>query len=114
MHICYRIFRLMSELLVVQHHKKIDIGNFASVLRDENVSVYVADLTETLKIPEPRNFAGILSLGSPESVNGSSQRMRAALGVAVTALEHNIPYLGICAGFQALVKAGGGIVLPCD
>jgi len=52
-------------------------------------------------------------LGGPQSVNDNTPAMRQQLKQIERALSLGIPYLGICLGMQALVKAAGGRVIPC-
>ena len=50
-------------------------------------------------------------LGGPQSANDDNNKMRNELVQIRESITANIPYLGICLGFQALVKAIGGKVV---
>lgn len=60
--------------------------------------------------PDPANF--LLIMGGPMSVNDADPWIEAELQFVKTALEREMPVLGICFGAQLLAKALGASVVP--
>nr|WP_256623325.1 type 1 glutamine amidotransferase [Methanolobus chelungpuianus] len=61
-------------------------------------------------LPDPSEYNAVFVFGGPDSANDESGKMIAELEIIKRAVENEIPYLGICLGMQALVKACGGNV----
>ena len=52
----------------------------------------------------------MMVFGGPDSANDDTEKMKQELQRISEILDAEIPYLGICLGMQALVKAAGGTV----
>jgi GMP synthase-like glutamine amidotransferase len=65
-------------------------------------------------LPDPREFAALIVLGSVESVrNDAIPWVVRERQVVAAALGHDVPVLGICFGGQLLAQALGGRVSAC-
>lgn len=71
----------------------------------------IIDLDKGELIPALTDYQAVIVLGGPDSANDKSEKMRLELKRIKQALQHDIPYLGICLGMQTLVKAAGGRVV---
>jgi GMP synthase (glutamine-hydrolysing) len=66
-------------------------------------------------LPDPRDYAALIVLGSVESVrNDAVGWVRRERRIAETAVEADVPVLGICFGGQLLAQALGGEISACD
>ena len=101
-------------LLLIKNAAHEGAGLLEDVLLERTISYHTVELTDGQAIPDPRNFAGVVVFGGPQSVNDNTPSMQAELRALEQILADEIPYLGICLGMQALVKTAGGKVLRCQ
>ena len=104
----------MSELLIVKNIPREGPGLLEGLLQEEGLDYDLIDLESGDTIPSPNDYKAMVVLGGPDSANDSTPKMTAELEKIKTALEANIPYLGICLGMQVLVKAAGGEVVKAE
>lgn len=102
----------MSELLIVQNISREGPGLLEQVLRDEGVTFDLVDLDKGQDMPSLDGYKALVVLGGPDSANDDTIKMTTELSRIKDGLDADIPYLGICLGLQALVKAAGGKVIP--
>ena len=99
-------------MLVVKNIAREGPGLISTVLAAKNVPFEVVDLSAGEAFPDPRPYAAVFVLGGPESANDDTPKMIGEINRMRQALQLGVPMLGVCLGMQALVKAGGGWVLP--
>lgn len=104
---------MKRDLLIVRNISHEGPGLLEELLQDHQIGTCRADLSIGDAFPDPAGHAALVVLGGPQSANDGSETMRRELEMIGRALDAGIPYLGICLGMQALVKAGGGRVVPC-
>jgi GMP synthase (glutamine-hydrolysing) len=101
----------MSELLIVKNITREGPGLLGGIIREAGIDATIVDLDRGETFPDPTNFKALVVLGGPDSANDDTPKMTQELVQIKKALEAGRPYLGICLGMQALVKAAGGNVV---
>ncbi|MDT9547555.1 MAG: type 1 glutamine amidotransferase [Chlorobium phaeovibrioides] len=102
-----------NKLLIVQNISHEGPGLLQELLLHRNIATERVDLSLGDTVPDPLNFSAMVVLGGPQSVNDDTPAMHQQLKQIRRAISLKVPYLGICLGMQALVKAAGGRVVPC-
>lgn len=74
------------------------------------IDLDLIDPATGMSLPDPAEYNAVFVFGGPDSANDKTSKMLAELEMIQQAVEQEIPYLGICLGMQALVKACGGSV----
>jgi GMP synthase-like glutamine amidotransferase len=74
------------------------------------IDLDLTDFKAGESLPDPASYNAVFVFGGPDSANDRSSKMLEELKMIKLAVESGIPYLGICLGMQALVKACGGSV----
>lgn len=72
------------------------------------IDLDLIDPATGMSLPDPAEYNAVFVFGGPDSANDKTSKMLAELEMIQQAVEKEIPYLGICLGMQALVKACGG------
>jgi GMP synthase (glutamine-hydrolysing) len=90
-------------VLILRHEPFEHLGHFADVL--ENYSYH--DLGEPLP---SESHAGLIIMGGPMSANDDLPGLKDELALIETALDDDMPILGICLGSQLIAKALGAKV----
>ncbi len=106
-------FLMHKPLLIVKNITHEGPGLLEELLQHEGIASRIEDLSQEGTFPDPRDYQAVIVLGGPQSANDETPAMQLQLQQINTALNENIPFLGICLGLQALVKAGGGKVIKC-
>jgi len=104
---------MAHKLLIIKNISHEGPGLLESILRDCNITAHVEDLSHGGTFPDPRSYHAIVVLGGSQSANDHTPSMQLQLKQIEYIVDEGIPYLGICLGMQALVKAGGGKVITC-
>jgi len=103
------------KVLIVKNIPHEGPGILKSVLDRNGIHYDITDL-EFLDfeagpaLPDPTRYNAVFVFGGPDSANDESSKMIAELEMIERAVRNGVPYLGICLGMQALVKACGGNV----
>lgn len=106
------IIKIMKKkILIVKNITREGPGIIEGLLKEQNINYTVIDLDKGEAFPHPQDYSALVVMGGPDSANDTSEKMRLELQRIKEALCLKIPYLGICLGLQALVKAGGGKVV---
>ena len=100
-----------SRLLIIKNITREGPGLLEEVLEKRSISYDVIDLDRGEDLPDARGYGAIVVLGGPDSANDETVKMKKELAWIRETIAAEIPYLGICLGFQVLVKAAGGEVV---
>ncbi|SFM33139.1 type 1 glutamine amidotransferase [Methanolobus profundi] len=101
-------------LLIVKNISREGPGILQKILDENRIPHDIVDLDAGDELPEPENHSALIVFGGPDSANDTTEKMTKELEMIGRALDSGIPYLGICLGMQALVKACGGSVHAND
>ncbi|GCE12141.1 type 1 glutamine amidotransferase [Tengunoibacter tsumagoiensis] len=103
----------MKPVLLLQHSWDDPAGYLGELLTDYALPYEVVNV-EKDPLPQPEAYQAIISLGGPQHVHDldSFPYLKKELAFLCRAVEHEIPYLGICLGAQLLAVALGGEVYP--
>lgn len=99
-------------MLLVKNVGREGPGLVSTILAGKGVPFEVVDLSAGEAFPDPRGYSAVFVFGGPDSANDETPKMREELMRIKQCLQQSIPFFGVCLGMQALVKAGGGWVLP--
>jgi len=99
------------EILIVQNITREGSGLLGEILAENGIRNSVVDLSLGEKLPAVERFAAVVIFGGPDSANDLNPKMQSELTFITEVLSRDIPYMGICLGFQTLVKAAGGQVV---
>jgi GMP synthase-like glutamine amidotransferase len=101
-------------LLIIKNISRENPGILQDLLAENHISHRIVDLDADDIIPSLENYSAVIVLGGPGSANDTTDRMLNELEMIRHAVDSGMPYLGICLGMQALVKACGGAVHAND
>ncbi|MBI2660647.1 type 1 glutamine amidotransferase [Candidatus Woesearchaeota archaeon] len=99
-----------KKLLIVKNSITEGPGIIETILKEKFISYDIADLDKGNLFPSAEDYSAVIVLGGPDSANDSTVKMNHELARIREAIGSDTPYLGICLGMQALVKAAGGNV----
>lgn len=109
---CLFVVNNLKKLLIVKNVSRGGPGIISTVLAAKKVPFEVVDLSAGEAFPDPAAYCAVIVLGGPQSANDDTPKMRHQIMRIKECLQKGIPFLGVCLGMQALVKAGGGWVMP--
>jgi len=99
-----------GRVLVQQYYDDIPAGFVSERIMERGATIDVVSANQPEQ-PDPRGYDFLVTLGSYDSAyDGSLERARRAQRLIATAIDEDIPVLGICFGAQALALALGGTV----
>lgn len=102
------------KVLVVKNISREGPGLLQDILVKNKISYDIVDLDLKEKIPEVSDYSAVFVFGGPDSANDNTEKMQDEITIIQKVIETEKPYLGICLGMQALVKACGGNVRKND
>jgi GMP synthase-like glutamine amidotransferase len=100
-----------KEILIIQNISREGSGLLGEIIEKNGIRNKIVDLNLGDKLPSAEKYAAVVVFGGPDSANDLNPKMQSELAFIGEVLSANIPYLGICLGFQTLVKAAGGKVV---
>ncbi len=100
-----------KEILIVKNIPREGPGLLEEELKNHNIKYTIIDLDQGENFPSPENYGAVVVFGGPDSANDKNSKIKNELTRIQETIKSNIPYLGICLGFQTLVKAVGGKVV---
>lgn len=96
---------MSQEILVVRNIIHEGLGTFMDVIDDAKLTVELVDAEKGQPIPPPMEYGAMIVLGGPVSANDTTKRMDDLKHRVRQAVEHDVPYLGVCLGHQVLAVA---------
>ncbi|MBN9126487.1 MAG: type 1 glutamine amidotransferase [Nitrosospira sp.] len=101
----------MKPVAIFKHHPLEGPGYFATYLDSRSIPWRLIEVDACEALPsEAAQFAGLVFMGGPMSVNDDLPWIGPALALIRQAVAENIPVLGHCLGGQLMAKALGGAV----
>lgn len=101
----------MKTIAIFRHTASEGPGYFATFLDNNGIPWEIIRVDEGQPIPDdPRQFAGLVFMGGPMSVNDPLPWIPPVLQLIRAAVATDIPVLGHCLGGQLMSKALGGVV----
>src|SRR3989338_9866018 len=97
-----------ERVLIVKNIGREKPGLVRTVLQENSISFTAFNPRKDYKFPDPGQYAAVIVFGGPQSANNAE--MKSELEFIARTVNGDVPYLGICLGMQALVKAAGGKV----
>lgn len=102
-----------KKVLILRNTPRENPGIIEDLLKECNIDYQIIDFDSSIEIRPVQQYNALVVLGGPESANDTSEKMLCELAFIREAVNHKIPYLGICLGMQTLVKAMGGEIMKC-
>jgi|PlaIllAssembly_1097288.scaffolds.fasta_scaffold20493_2 GMP synthase-like glutamine amidotransferase len=104
---------MIRPVLILKNEPRENPGLIELLLKKHSLDYQIVELDNKTIIESIKDYSALIVLGGPESANNTSPKMINELSLIRKAFQSHIPYLGVCLGFQALVKAMGGNVVKC-
>jgi GMP synthase (glutamine-hydrolysing) len=100
--------------LVLQHIACEPPGVYEDVLIERGATIHRVELDEGEPLPDWRDFAAIVAMGGPMSVNDEEELpwLRAEKALIADAVRAGLPFFGACLGVQLLAASLGAEVAP--
>ena len=105
---------MTKPILILKNVPRENPGLIEVLLKEHKLKYQIVDFDSSTIIESITNYSALIILGGPESANDMTPKMQNELTLIRKAIQSQIPYLGICLGFQTLVKAMGGNVVKCQ
>lgn len=101
----------MKEVAIFRHYPTEGPGYFATFLKSRGIPWRLVKIDAGDLVPENAGeYAGLVFMGGPMSVNDALPWIPPVLGLIRQAVERKVPVLGHCLGGQLMAKALGGTV----
>ena len=101
-------------ILILRNIPRENPGLIEILLKEHSIKYQIVDFTGSTVIESLKNHSALIVLGGPDSANDLTPKMQNELSLIREAVQSHLPYLGICLGLQALVRAMGGTVTKCQ
>lgn len=102
------------KVLVIKNISREGPGILKNVLDKNRISYDIVEPGSGEYIPDTLEYSAVFVFGGPDSANDRTDKMIHELKMVKATVDNGIPYMGICLGMQALVKACGGQVIKND
>ncbi len=102
---------MAKRICIIRHITREGPGRFHGLIKKRGLDIHQYDLSQSLTLPDPAQYDGVLVMGGPQSANDTDERMTVMRDFVSGVLDSGTPYIGICLGMQLLVKAAGGQVV---
>lgn len=104
---------MIKPVLILKNEPRENPGLIELLLKKHSLEYQIVDLDNNTIIESVEDCSALIVLGGPESANDTTPKMINELSLIRKAVQSHIPFLGVCLGLQALVKAMGGSVVKC-
>jgi GMP synthase-like glutamine amidotransferase len=98
-------------VLIIKNCAREGPGTLGEILCSNDIEHEIIELEHAAEIPDPAKYEALIVMGGPASANDTTKAMQQEIAGIEQAVMADVPYLGICLGMQALVKACGGRVI---
>jgi GMP synthase (glutamine-hydrolysing) len=99
------------QVLAFRHAPLEGLGSIAEALERRDIGCRYADLyAEPAAVPDAADFAGLILMGGPMSVNDDLPWLRDEMRCVRRAIARGLPVMGVCLGAQLIAKALGARV----
>lgn len=98
-------------VLIIKNCAREGPGILGEILSINEIEQHIIELENNTDIPSPLDHEAFIVLGGPASANDTTFAIRQEIIKIKDAVMADVPYLGICLGMQALVKACGGNII---
>lgn len=98
-------------VLIIKNCAREGPGTLGQILCNNGIESKIIELEHAEEIPDPTKYKAFIVMGGPDSANNTTKTMQQEIAGIKQAVKADVPYLGICLGMQALVKACGGNVI---
>ena len=98
-------------VLIIKNCAREGPGTMGEILCSNGIGYEIIELEHEEEIPDPTKYEALIVMGGPASANDTTKTMQQEITRIENAVKADVPYMGICLGMQALVKACGGNVI---
>ncbi|MGL1892719.1 MAG: type 1 glutamine amidotransferase [Spirochaetaceae bacterium] len=102
---------MKNGVLIIKNITREEPGILSELLMQKEIPYTIVDLDKNETFPDIDDYDALVVLGGPDSANDENSKISDELNYIKSAINKNIPYLGICLGLQLLVKSLGGQVV---
>ncbi|HLD82179.1 MAG TPA: type 1 glutamine amidotransferase [Patescibacteria group bacterium] len=95
---------MKKKILLIKNVTRPHKNLVEKILEEDKRSYLCVELDRGDTLPSLDNIGGVIVFGGPRSVNDESQEIRELANLSQHAIQYNIPFLGICLGFQILAR----------
>jgi GMP synthase-like glutamine amidotransferase len=106
------IYLLSKNVLVVQNIGCEHLGNLSRLFESDGYNISLLNSQKDSIPTEINSYSGIIILGGPMSVYDNYDYLKDQQKLIKTAVDMQIPTLGICLGSQLIAESLGGTVYP--
>ena len=107
---------MTKQVLIVQHEESVPPGLIVDVLEERGVPYRVFEAWRETEWPDARDLSGLIVMGGTMNVDQLDVYpfLKLSRQLMSTAIEENVPTLGVCLGSQMMSRVLGGDVRRAD